>query len=600
MILLVMGVTGSGKSTVGKALAARVGWVFVEADDYHSPEAKEKMHRGIHLTDADRLPWLDRIHARLEAENSRGKDVVLACSALKEDYRRRLFAGLRGGIVYLRGSRELIRRRIEGRTGHFAGEGILDDQFATLEEPADALVADVESPPEEIVEETIRRWRLAPAGQKQEQADELGRRTVAKLRWRLLPFLFILYVVAYLDRVNLGFAATQMKAELGLSNTAVGLGTGIFFLGYFFFQLPSNLVLERVGARRWIPALMMVWGVISASTMLVHSERSFFAARFLLGAAEAGFFPGVLYYLRRWFPPPAMAAVVALFMTAGPVSGVIGAPISGALLNLHRVAGLSGWQWMFLIEGIPAILFGGVALRFLPESPERVAWLTSEEKVWLRNHAGDLAGSARVSGTDSPRTAGWLGDPRVWAYAFIYFATNTCTYGVSLWLPSALEPFANSSTVLLGFLAAVPNFTAVVLMVLVATHSDRVGERRWHLAGAAVGGAIGLVLAGVNGAAAGSLFGFSLALAGSSSMTGPFWAMANARLSATSAARGIALINAIGNLGGGLGPYWIGALRDRTGGFRAGLLAVALLMLVASGVAIVAGRRVRNVQAGIG
>jgi MFS transporter, ACS family, tartrate transporter len=312
--------------------------------------------------------------------------------------------------------------------------------------------------------------------------------------------------------------------------------------------------------------------------------------RLLLGAAEAGFFPGVTFYLRQWFPPSVRAGVMATFLAAGPVSGVIGAPLSGSLLNLHRMAGLSGWQWMFLLEGIPALLLAVAAFFYLPEKPESASWLTRDEKSWLRQSTGEPEWGAAIAPSQNTVSWVWIAAPMLWALAFIDFALNTCTYGVSLWLPSALLPFAGASNVLLGFLAAVPNLVAVILMILVAAHSDRVGERRWHVAGAAIAGAVGLALAGSAVSAVPILAGFSLALAASSSMAGTFWALANDHLSSASAARSIALINAVGNLGGGIGPYWIGHLRDTTGSFRAGLFAVAALMLVASATTVLTGK----------
>jgi len=359
MILLVMGVTGAGKSTVGKMLAERLGWVFLEADDFHSAANKEKMRRGEPLTDTDRRPWLDAIHEELKANDLTGKSVVLACSALKEEYRRRLTAGLDVRLVYLKGPQELIGERLRGRTGHFAGESILEDQFDVLEEPAGngVLVEEVTKSPGEIVEKILATTGSGAPG----DDGEFGRALIAKMRWRLLPFLFLLYVVAYLDRINVGFAALQMKGQLGFSDAVYGLGAGIFFLGYFLFQVPSNLMMQQAGARRWIGTLMILWGVISSAMFLIHSVWSFYTLRFLLGAAEAGFFPGVIYYLRSWFPAETRAGVVALFMTAGPVSGIVGGPISGALLDWGTPGGLAGWQWMFLMEGIPAIALGMVA-----------------------------------------------------------------------------------------------------------------------------------------------------------------------------------------------------------------------------------------------
>lgn len=576
MILLIMGVTGAGKSTVGKMLAERLGWVFLEADDFHSAANKEKMRRGQPLTDEDREPWLDAMHAELKANESVGENVVLACSALKEEYRKRLTAGLDVRVVYLRGSEELIAGRLRARAGHFAGVPILADQFAALEEPAnrDALFEDVTNAPDLIVEKILTATGLRVHGD-----QGFGWALIRKMRWRLLPFLFLLYVVAYLDRINVGFAVLQMKGQLGFSDAVYGAGAGIFFLGYFLFQVPSNLVLERMGARRWIGTLMTLWGVISSAMFLIHSPGTFYGLRFLLGAAEAGFFPGVIYYLRSWFPAEWRAGVVALFMTAGPVSGIVGGPISGALLDWGRAGGLAGWQWMFLLEGIPAIALGVAAWVFLANGPEEAKWLTGEEKSWLEAKLVERKEGGATSGEKVARR--WYASGSLWRLALVYFGLNTCTYGVSLWLPSALKNLSGFPNLLLGVVSAVPFVVAAAAMVLVGMHSDKTGERRKHIAACAFAGGLALLAAGFPAGLAVSVAAFGVALAASSSMAGPFWAMANGVLAENAAARGIALINAIGNLGSGFGPYWIGYLRDATQGFRAGLWSVAGMMGVA-------------------
>jgi ACS family tartrate transporter-like MFS transporter len=386
-------------------------------------------------------------------------------------------------------------------------------------------------------------------------------------------------VVAYLDRINVGFAALQMQAQLGFSDSVYGLGAGIFFLGYFLFQVPANLALERVGARRWISALMICWGIISGCMFMVHSVASFYSLRFLLGAAEAGFFPGVIFYLRSWFPASARAGVVALFMTAGPVSGVIGGPISGLLLDWNHRGGLAGWQWMFLLEAVPAILLGFAAWFFLADNPGRAPWLSPPEKSWLLETLDGEASSASVTSAGHPGP--WFVNARLWGFALVYFGLNTCTYGISLWLPTALHSLTGLSNFLLGLLSTVPYLAAAILMVLIGAHSDRTGERRGHIAFSAFAGGIALVVSGFSPGIAISVFCFAIALSASSSMAGPFWAMASGSFTAAAAARSIALVNAIGNLGSGFGPYWIGHLRDTTGSFRAGLLTVAALLTLA-------------------
>jgi MFS transporter, ACS family, tartrate transporter len=578
MILLLMGVTGSGKSTIGRSLADRFGWVFLEADDFHSGANKAKMHRGEPLTDADREPWLEAIHAELLRQNAAGNSVVLGCSALKQKYRDRLTADLQVKLVFLKGSPELIAARLQTRHGHFAGLSILADQFAVLEEPHDAFVVNVSDNPNAIIDEILQE--IAP--QKSQPPLDPGTKLLfRRIAWRLLPFLFLLYVVAYLDRINVGFAALQMKDQLGFSDSVYGFGAGIFFVGYFIFQIPSNLVLERVGARLWIGVLMVLWGIISSSMLLVHSAGSFYTLRFLLGATEAGFFPGVIFYLRGWFPPTVPAGIIALFMTAGPLSGVLGGPISGALLDWDRRAGLAGWQWMFLMEGVPAILLGIAAWFYLIDKPEQASWLSPEEKTWLQQQK-ELGKKVLPPSPHAPSPKLWWASANIWRFVAVDFILNTCTYGVSLWLPSALKNVSGLPNLLIGIASAVPNLLAVIIMVLVGISSDRTGERRWHIACSAFAGAIALFASGYSTGVIFSILAFGIALAASSSMAATFWSMVSATLTESTAAPAIALINACGNLGSGIGPYWIGFLRDVTHSFRAGLWSVALAMTLAA------------------
>jgi MFS transporter, ACS family, tartrate transporter len=411
--------------------------------------------------------------------------------------------------------------------------------------------------------------------------DVMEEAVVRRLTWRLVPFLFLLYVVAYLDRINVGFAALQMQQQLGFTDAVYGLGAGVFFAGYFCFQVPSNLVLERVGARRWIALLMMMWGVISAAMALVSGPRSFYALRFLLGAAEAGFFPGVIFYLRNWFPVRARARTVARFMTAAPLAGVLGGPISGALLELHLKAGLAGWQWMFLMEGIPAVLLGAVTFIYLVDSPERARWLAGAEREWL------LAALDREK-KDVPASTGTfsaLKMGRIWMLALVYFGLNTVSYGVSLWLPKMIKSLSGVSNFTVGMLSAIPYIAAALAMVAVGLHSDRSGERRWHTAVPALAGAIALTGAAYSTSVGPSILLISVAVLGVFSMMGPFWSMPTSLLSGTAAAAGIAFINSIGNLGGFVGPYVIGRVRTSTGQFKGGLLLVSAALAI-SGVVV--------------
>jgi ACS family tartrate transporter-like MFS transporter len=395
---------------------------------------------------------------------------------------------------------------------------------------------------------------------------------VRTLTWRLVTFLFLLYIVAYLDRINLGFAALQMQQQLGFTDAVYGFGAGVFFAGYFLFQVPSNLVLERVGARRWIAVLMILWGIISASMALVTSVRSFYALRFLLGAAEAGFFPGVILYLKNWFPARARARTVARFMTAAPLSGVVGGPLSGALLGLHHKAGLAGWQWMFLLEGIPAIVLGAIVWAYLVDRPALAHWLSEEQREWLQQ---TLLAEANASPESESSALAAFRMGRIWILALVYCGVNTVSYGVSMWLPNLIKSLGGMSNFTIGVLSAIPYVAAAVTMVFVGLSSDRSGERRWHAAVPALAGAIAIGLAGGTTSLATAVALVSVAVVGVFSMMGPFWAMPTALLSATTAAAGIAFINSVGNLGGFFGPYIIGLVRTSTGQFRGGLLVVA-------------------------
>jgi ACS family tartrate transporter-like MFS transporter len=399
---------------------------------------------------------------------------------------------------------------------------------------------------------------------------EIGTATVTKVTWRLVPFLFLLYIVAYLDRINVGFAALQMQKQLAFSDAVYGLAAGMFFAGYVLFQVPSNLGLELVGARRWIALIMVVWGIISSSMIFVTTPRSFYTLRFLLGIAEAGFFPGVIFYLKNWVPAAARARALALFMTAGPIAGVVGGPISGTLMSIRRLGILSGWQWLFLMEGVPAICLGIVVLFYLADNPEKAAWLTPEQREWLveilksERQQSAMAGGIHVFAA--------FGNPNIWFLALVYLGLNICSYGISLWLPNVIHSLSGIGNRAIGILAAVPYVAAAITMVLAGAHSDRTGERRWHVAIPAMLGGTALALGAHSSSITVVIVAITLAVMGLTAMLGPFWAMPTAFLSGTAAAAGIALINSVGNLGGFFGPYIIGLVRTYTGTFRGGLL----------------------------
>ena len=409
---------------------------------------------------------------------------------------------------------------------------------------------------------------------------------VRRLTWRLVPFLFLLYIVAYLDRINVGFAALQMQRQLNLTDAVYGLGAGMFFTGYFFFQVPSNIVLQRLGARRWIATIMVTWGVISSAMVFVSGPRSFYAMRFLLGAAEAGFFPGVIFYLKSWFPAQARARTVARFMTAAPLSGVLGGPLSGALLELHGKTGLAGWQWMFLMEGIPAVLLGLVAFRYLVDRPGQATWLPASERDWL---LAMLANERPVTGNAGAGVFSAIRNRQVWMLALVYFGVNTVSYGISLWLPKLIHSLSGVGELTIGMLSAIPYIAAAMAMVAVGLHSDHSRERRWHTALPAFAGAIALVAAAYSTSVGPSILAISVAVLAVFSVVGPFWAMPAAILSDSAAAAGIAFINSMGNLGGFVGPYVIGVVRTSTGQFKGGLLLVGAALAM-SGVVVLAVR----------
>ena len=401
-----------------------------------------------------------------------------------------------------------------------------------------------------------------------------------------MPFLFLLYVVAYLDRINVGFAVLQMRTQLAISDRVYGRAAGMFFAGYFFFQLPSNLVLEKFGVRRWISTLMVLWGVVSCMMIFIRGPMSFYTMRFLLGATEAGFFPGIILYMKHWFPARARARAVAWFMTANPISGIVGSPISGALLNLH--GRFSGWQWMFLIEGLPAIVFGAMVFWVLADTPEEASWLQGEDRAWLM----EALAAERQTNAGIGRDSLWKAvfSPRIWLLSIVYFGVSTTMYGVTLWLPTVIRALAGLSYFWTGVVAVIPFVVSTAAMVMVGMHSDHRSERRWHTAGPAFAAGAALLVAGFGSSAAVVVSGLGIALAGVESMCGPFWAMATSQMGGLSAAAGIAVINSLANLGGYFGPDIIGFFRSANGGFRGGLLAIGATVTLSGVVALIIGR----------
>jgi D-galactonate transporter len=413
-----------------------------------------------------------------------------------------------------------------------------------------------------------------------------------KVTWRLLPLLMLCYVVAYLDRVNVGFAKLQMLNDLKFSETVFGLGAGIFFIGYFLFEVPSNLILHRVGARVWIARIMVTWGVVSAGCMFISSAPMFYAMRFLLGAAEAGFFPGIILYLTYWYPSHRRARIIAVFMAAIPVSGLIGGPLSGWIMDrLAGTNGWAGWQWMFLLEAVPALLVGGLVLACLDRGIRSATWLSEPEKAILEQ-AVARDGEAK---TAHPSLVLVFADARVWWMGLIYFTCVVGQYGLTFWLPTLIKAAGVSGALQIGLLSAIPYGGAVIAMILFGHSADRRRERRWHLAVPMLLGAFGLVGSALAAQQTALAIGFlSIAAAGVLSSAPLFWSLPTAFLTGISAAAGIAVINSVGNLAGFASPYMVGWLKDATGSTDLGMYVVAAVLVV--GAAIVLGVPARLVN----
>jgi ACS family tartrate transporter-like MFS transporter len=409
--------------------------------------------------------------------------------------------------------------------------------------------------------------------------DEQGRVTISRVVRRLIPFIFLCYVVAYIDRVNIGFAAQELQRDLKLSDAAYGLGGGLFFLGYCLFEIPSNLILERVGARLWIARIMIVWGLVSMAMMFVVDQTSFYAMRILLGVAEAGFFPGMVLYLTYWIPAAERARPGALFMTAAPVAVLVGAPVSEWLLSFDGSLGLVGWQWLFLVEGFPAVVLGVVALWYLTDSPDRATWLPPAERKWLTELMANEQ-RARAAQHSGGHFAALL-EPKVFLICFIYFLNTLVTYGVFLWLPRILRDASGLRGLELSAITSIPFVAALIGMVLIGRHSDRMRERKMHVAACATVGAIGLGLAAAfQHSVAMIVLSFAICQVGQRSVQGVFWAIPPMVLGGTAAAAGIALINSIGNLGGFVGPTVMGWLRGSSGDYSSGLLVLASALVL--------------------
>ena len=433
--------------------------------------------------------------------------------------------------------------------------------------------------------------------------NDLEIRTIAKVSKRLVPFLILCYFVAYLDRVNVGFAALTMNKDLGLSQTAFGFGAGIFFVAYFIFEVPSNLLLEKFGARKWIARIMLSWGILSGlmafipaigRTTGLGNEQSFYLVRVLLGAAEAGFFPGIIFYLTLWFPAEYRARIVGYFMAAIPLSTVIGGPVSGMLLYLEGGFGLAGWQWLFIIEAVPAIFLAGVVFFYLTDRPADASWLEADERNWL---AEKLTLERRQREAVHDFTIGEsLFNPRVLGLSLVYFGAVAMNYGLSFFLPQIVKAFG-LTTFLTTVVSAAPYAVGVIAMVWWGRRSDYKAERRFHTAFPLFIAAAGLAASTALDDPLLKMIAFCVAGFGIFACLPIFWTLPTAFLSGAAAAAGIAVINSIGNLAGFAGPFAMGWIKDQTGSYAGGLLVLAALGIMAMGIVLVVGREEAAVQA---
>ena len=423
----------------------------------------------------------------------------------------------------------------------------------------------------------------------------IEQRTMSKVTWRLVPFLMFCYFVAYLDRVNVGFAAITMNKDLGLTATMFGLGSGIFFLAYFLFEVPSNLFLNRFGARKWIARIMITWGIISGAMAFIPQiaqftglghEYTFYLLRILLGLAEAGFFPGIIFYLTLWFPSVYRARIIGQFMAAIPVSSAIGSPISGQILGLHGVGGLAGWQWLFILEAAPALVLAGVTYFYLTDRPGEARWLAQGERTWL---SGRLAAErAQREAVHDPSVWEAIIHIRVWGLALVYFGAVAGLYGVGFWLPQIVKAFGLSNAAT-GWVVAIPYVVGAAVMTWYGRWSDRTRHRAGHTAMALLVAAVGIAASTLTGDPVLTMLAFTIGSCGVFAALPVFWTLPTAMLSGASAAAGIAVINSVGNLSGFAGPYAIGWIKDATGSYSGGLLVIAGLATVAMVVVLALG-----------
>ena len=427
------------------------------------------------------------------------------------------------------------------------------------------------------------------AGMAQREQMEAG--TYAKVTVRLLPFLFLSYVAAYLDRVNVGFAKLQMLNDLQFSETVYGLGAGIFFIGYFLFEVPSNIIMHKVGARIWIGRIMITWALLSGAMVFVTSPTMFYVLRFFLGVAEAGFFPGIVLYLTYWFPAQRRSRMNALFMIGIPIAGVVGGPLSGWILNsMNGFHGMAGWKWMFLIEALPSLVLGIMTIFYLPNKIRDAKWLSNEEKQLLEDNI-----AKENTGKADHALSGVFGNPRVWLMAAIYFCCMMGLYGVGFYLPTLIKAAGVQDALDVGLLTAIPYGFAVIAMLAIAKSADRTRERRWHFTVASALGGIGLLLATIYGDNVTlAMAALSLGTAGLLATMPVFWTYPSSILGGTAAAAGIAMINSVGNLAGFVSPSIIGWMKDVTQSTDAGMYVVSAALMVGALLALLQPRSLVN------
>ncbi|MGQ3380896.1 MFS transporter [Priestia endophytica] len=407
----------------------------------------------------------------------------------------------------------------------------------------------------------------------------LEKRTIRKVTWRIIPFVFICYIISYIDRANLGYAALEMNKDLALSSEVFGFASGIFFIGYFLFEVPSNVMMQRFGARVWIARILVTWGILAVITGFIQSAMHLYILRFLLGVAEAGFFPGIIMYLTFWFRSKERATTIALFTAAIPVSYIIGAPLSTWIMDSINWMNISGWRWMFILEGLPAVILGVVTYFYLTDSPKNAKWLKIEEKEWLIQEL--------KKDTESRKDVKHLGimkamiNPKVLFLSFIYFVYQTGSLGVGYWMPQIIKGFSDTLTnIQIGLIATIPYIGATIGMIFWSRHSDSKGERRLHSAMPLLLASIGLVGAGLTGNPYLAILLITLSLTGMYSFKAPFWALPSLFLTQSTASIAIASINSVGNLGGFVGPYTIGIINGATHDIKVGLLFLSSLLLI--------------------